>query len=127
MTAVGTNVVIRFLIGDDSYQHAQAVDLIGSATCYVPDSVVLETVWVLGSVYTYARDDIHPRSRSCSASQRPRADAVRPQQTLAWYADGLYFAGAMHLASAQHPPTSFDRCFTKRATGKGSSVVRESL
>ena len=128
MTAVDTNVVVRFLVGDDPDQHARAVDHFRSATCYVPDSVVLETVWVLGSVYAYARDDVHAAlTRLLGLPNVHVADAARLRQVLAWYADGLDFAGAMHLASAQHLPdlVTFDQRFIKRAGGKGSCTVRE--
>lgn len=128
MTAVDTNVVVRFLVGDDPDQHAQAVALFASTVCYVPDSVVLETVWVLRSVYDHARDDIHAALTKLLGLPDVRvADAARLRQTLAWYADGLDFADAMHLASAQHLTSfaTFDQRFIKRAAGKGKCVVHE--
>ena len=128
MTAVDTNVVVRFLVGDHPDQHAQAVALFASTVCYVPGSVILETAWVLGSVYAYTRDDIHAALTKLLGLPDVRvADAPRLQQALAWYADGLDFADAMHLASAQHLTgfATFDQRFIKRAAGKGSGAVRE--
>lgn len=63
MTALDTNVLIRFLIKDDKHQADIVYKLFKKAeiekgTFYVPLLVLLETIWVLESVYKISRRDI---------------------------------------------------------------------
>jgi predicted nucleic-acid-binding protein len=63
MIAVDTNVLVRFLVEDDAGQAARAAALVARATehderLYVPELVVCETVWVLGTAYRVARGDV---------------------------------------------------------------------
>ena len=63
MKALDTNVLIRFLVKDDERQ-AEAVYKIfkqaesDNELLFIPLLVLLETVWVLESVYKIARQDI---------------------------------------------------------------------
>ncbi|PIE89247.1 MAG: VapC toxin family PIN domain ribonuclease [Acidobacteria bacterium] len=63
MKAVDTNILIRFLVGDDEKQ-ARAVYQLFKATesqkgeLFVPLLVVLELVWVLESVYLIERQEL---------------------------------------------------------------------
>ena len=63
MKALDTNVLVRFLVKDDERQ-AKAVYRIFKQTeskaevFFVPTLVVLETVWVLDSVYETTRQEI---------------------------------------------------------------------
>ena len=63
MIAVDTNVLVRFLVCDDERQARHVYELLkkteAAKTCYfVPLLVVLETIWVLESVYSVSRDEI---------------------------------------------------------------------
>jgi predicted nucleic-acid-binding protein len=63
MKALDTNALVRFLVRDDEKQ-ADAVRHVllaaekKSDTVFVGVPVVLETLWVLSSVYDHPRDDI---------------------------------------------------------------------
>ncbi len=63
MIALDTNVIVRFLVRDDE-QQAQAVYArfkqaeVARETLFVPLLVVLETIWVLESVYDKSRQAI---------------------------------------------------------------------
>jgi predicted nucleic-acid-binding protein len=63
MKALDTNAVVRFLVKDDEKQ-AQAIHRIlleverKGETVFVPAPVILETIWVLLSVYKHTRSDI---------------------------------------------------------------------
>lgn len=63
MKALDTNVLVRFLVADDAAQ-AEAVRRLFRAaerereTLLVTSAVVLETIWVLGSVYGASRGEI---------------------------------------------------------------------
>ncbi len=74
MTALDTNVIVRFLTRDDArqseavYKHLKRAEKSGEAL-FVPLAVVLETVWVLGSVYCKSRTDILNSMESLMHSQ----------------------------------------------------------
>lgn len=61
MTGLDTNVLVRFLVGDDPGQAARALELVEASAgvdgAFFLNGVVLcETVWVLDRGYGYARD-----------------------------------------------------------------------
>ena len=63
MKALDTNVLVRFLVKDDEHQADIVYKLFKKAemdkdTLYIPLLVVLETIWVLESVYKISRPDI---------------------------------------------------------------------
>jgi len=63
MKALDTNVLVRFLIKDDEPQAKKVYTLFKQAETdknyfYVPLLVVLETLWVLDSVYEISRKEI---------------------------------------------------------------------
>jgi predicted nucleic-acid-binding protein len=62
-TALDTNVLVRFLVRDDEEQAQKAYRLFSQTesakeTLFVPQVVVLETIWVLESVYGIPRQEI---------------------------------------------------------------------
>ncbi len=61
--ALDTNVLVRFLVKDDDHQASVVYRLFKQAeekqeALFVPLLVVLETVWVLQSIYDIADEDI---------------------------------------------------------------------
>ena len=63
MKALDTNVLVRFLVRDDEQQSKAVYRIFKQAEAdkevlFLPALVVLETVWVLESVYKVARQDI---------------------------------------------------------------------
>ena len=63
MKALDTNVLVRFLVKDDERQSEIVYKVFKQAEMdnsdfFVPLLVVLETLWVLESVYNLARNDI---------------------------------------------------------------------
>jgi len=63
MTAVDTNVLVRFLVHDDPAQAALVREKFLSAeregtAFFVPLLVLLETIWVLESAYAIPRSDL---------------------------------------------------------------------
>jgi len=53
MIAVDTNVLVRFLVRDDAKQAARAAALIQANEIWVCKTVLLETEWVLRSLYGF--------------------------------------------------------------------------
>ena len=58
MRAIDTNVIVRFLTGDDPEQAARVRAVIGQAPAFVPRTVLLEAEWVLRGVYGLPADKI---------------------------------------------------------------------
>ena len=63
MKALDTNVLVRFLTGDDTEQAQKVLNIFTSAEkensrLFIPVAVILETIWVLESAYEIPRDKI---------------------------------------------------------------------
>jgi predicted nucleic-acid-binding protein len=63
MTAVDTNIIVRFLVRDDEEQAGKAYRRLKQAeadeeTLFVPLIFVVETVWVLESAYEKSRSQV---------------------------------------------------------------------
>lgn len=128
MTAIDTNIVVRFVTRDDPEQFARARALLASTVCYVPDTVVLETGWVLESIYGFSRDEVVRGLRAFLGLENVQVqDAERLQKALAWYVEGMDFADALHLAHSDplERLKTFDQRFIKRAAGRSSCTVEE--
>ena len=63
MKGIDTNILVRFLVGDDELQAKKVYNIFKKAELnknelFVPLLVVLELIWVLESVYDITRDKI---------------------------------------------------------------------
>ena len=128
MLAIDTNVVVRFLTGDDADQAARARDLIASEDVLVSSTVLMETEWVLRSAYGLARGKVLPALRAFAGLPRVSIDEPeRVAKALDWAAQGMDFAAALHLAGASgcEALATFDRKLTKLAATVGAPAVRE--
>lgn len=74
MTAVDTNVIVRFLTRDDEGQFRKASALFASEVIYIPDSVWLETEWVLRHAYGYPASSINQAFRGLMGLPQVRVD-----------------------------------------------------
>lgn len=127
MLAVDTNAIVRFLTRDDEAQFVRADALIRDENVYVCATVLLETEWVLRSVYGYRRRRIANALRDFVAL--PRVTAEDPHAVAAaldWMIGGMEFADALHLARSSHCDAfiSFDRRLARRAASAGAPIVR---
>jgi predicted nucleic-acid-binding protein len=127
MHAIDTNILVRFLRGDDPAQAARARALVDGHDVFVATTVLLESEWVLRGGYGL------PRARVIAALKRvaglPRVtleDPARVARALEWAAAGMDFADALHLAAADGCDgfATFDRRFIKSAAGLESVPVR---
>lgn len=117
MIAVDTNVVVRLLVLDDPEQSAQARDLFAAEQIFIPDTVVLETAWVLAYSYELDRDAIAAGLRRLFGLTNVHLrDAAEMALALEWYGRGLDFADALHLVQSAHCARllTFDRRFAAR-------------
>lgn len=126
MIAIDTNVLVRFLTGDDQQQFKKARTLFETDEVFIPDTVILESEWVLRYAYRFPRDSI--RSAFVKLFGLRNVHVNNPlliAQVLQWYERGLDFADAMHLAFGQKCPQffTFDRKFARRANGLSNCTI----
>ena len=123
MTAIDTNVLVRFLTRDDATQFQQASALFNRDEIYIPDSVWLETEWVLRYAYGHDVTAVSKAFRDVlGLPQVHVTDRTRLVLAIDWHLAGLDFADALHLASSQHAETlaTFDKSFVKSAGNRGT-------
>lgn len=127
MIAVDTNLVVRYLVGDDENQSAKARRMIDSEDVFVPTTVVLETEWVLRGAYGFSPSRVANALRAFAGLPRVEFENLGVvHRALQWMADGLDFADALHLAGADGCGVflTFDQDFIKAAKAIPSPVVR---
>lgn len=88
---------------------------------FIPESVVLETEWVLRAVYEVPRDEIHGAfTKLLGLPQVLVPDKSGLKQVLFFYNDGFDFADAWHLLrSESYEMKTFDATFIKKARKSG--------
>lgn len=128
MIAVDTNVLIRLITQDHKEQSARAVKLFRQEHVWIARTVLLETGWVLQSLYGFTDRNIADALRKLAGLANVNLeDPLGVAQALLWFEAGMDFADALHLASC--PPASsfgsFDARLLKRAARLG--VATHSL
>jgi len=127
MLAIDTNLIVRYLTGDHPGQSAQAKALIDSEDVFVGITVLLETEWVLRSVYGYAAPQLAKALRAFAGLPHVTIeDEGQAAQALDWMDGGMDFADALHLLKAQGCDAfvSFDHRFAEAANRLGAIKVR---
>jgi len=127
MLAVDTNMVVRYLTGDPPEQFADAKALIDGEDVFVCTTVLLETEWVLRSVYGYRPAQLARALRAFAGLPRiTLEDPVLAAKALDWMAGGMDFADALHLAKAEGCEAfiSFDQRFAAAANAVSEVKVR---
>ena len=119
MIAVDTNVLVRFLIADESEQCASAKQLFARNTIAVAHTVLLETEWVLRRSFHFGRDRIVQAFRDVIGIESillREADAVL--RAIEAFENGCDFADALHAVTSDPEAdafVTFDRQFASRA------------
>lgn len=126
MIAVDTNVLVRLLTGDEPKQEAAGRSLFASETVWIAKTVLLETAWVLRSLYGFEETTIHDAFTKLLGLKNVHAeDEASVAAALALTSHGIELADAMHLSS--RPPgavfISFDKSFVRRARRAGVSGI----
>ncbi len=129
MIAVDTNVLVRLLTGDEPKQQAAVRSLFASETIWIAKTVLLETGWVLRSLYGFEERAICEAFTKLLGLKNVHVeDESSVAAALALTTHGIELADAMHLSS--RPPdvvfVSFDKSFvqrTKRAKVSGISAM----
>jgi predicted nucleic-acid-binding protein len=116
--AVDTNILVRYLVEDDIGQTDRAEAALRSGAVLLLKTVVLETEWVLRSVYKFERPAIEDGlTRLLGLPDLEIEDRSAIARALEWYGQGLDFADALHLASSGRAGSfvTFDRALQRRA------------
>ncbi|MGF9565353.1 type II toxin-antitoxin system VapC family toxin [Neorhizobium sp. BT27B] len=128
MIAIDTNLVIRYLTGDESRQSQRSRQIINRREVFVPITVLLETEWVLKSSFRLERA---ARRKAISDFAGLPTVTVEERHIVAHALDlfgqGMDFADALHLLKARHCEgfATFDRKFVKLAQKAGFENVIE--
>ena len=102
MNAVNTNVIARYVVQDDPAQTEIATAILAEP-CFVSDTVLLETAWLLSSRYRIGRAELVATLRDLL---RLPLLSVSNQPLIIWaierFAAGADFADMMHIVSGRH-------------------------
>lgn len=126
MHGVDTNIIVRFLTGDDPAQAAGARSVIGQKPIFVPRTVLLEAEWVLRGVYGLPSKQIILALRALAGLPGVLVeDAVLVAKAMDWAEAGMDFADAMHLAAATSCDSflTFDKRFVRSGTRLGGIPI----
>ena len=124
MRAIDTNVLVRYLTGDDPDQSARARAAVDGGAVFASTTVLLESEWVLRSVYGFAPVAVAAALRAFAGL--PGVSVENPgllAEALDRAEAGMDFADALHLGAAARCDAmlTFDRLFIEQARG---STVR---
>jgi predicted nucleic-acid-binding protein len=114
----------RLVTNDDAAEAARALRLLQSDRVWVSRTVLLEAEWVLRHAYRLERAAIG-RAFSLLAAVPTIEVEARPAvlRALAWQAEGMDFADALHVASSDAAKrfATFDRALVRAAKQVGTS------
>jgi predicted nucleic-acid-binding protein len=125
--AVDTNVIVRYLTGDDAEQFAKANALIRGEDVYVCTTVLLETEWVLRRAHRFSRARVVAALVAFAGLPRVTLeDPASVAKAFDWMQRGMDFADALHLAKAAGCDAfvSFDQRLISVADAFGDVKVR---
>jgi predicted nucleic-acid-binding protein len=117
MIGIDTNILVRYITRDDELQEKKARALFLSGPVWISLTVLLETEWVLRSVYRFTREQLSTVVAMIVSSEGVVVESrARIVAALDAFARGVDFADALHLAGC---PTetfaSFDTALVARA------------
>lgn len=127
MRAIDTNIAVRFLTGEDHPQTDIARKVVTEGNVFVSTTVMLETAWVLRSVYGFSRPDVVRALRAFAGLPGVTLEAAEMiAGALDRAAAGMDIADALHLGAATGYDEflTFDRKFINAVDG-GAIIVRE--
>ena len=118
MRALDTNIVVRYLTGDDPEQAAKAKAAIDAGLVFVSTTVLLECDWVLRSAYGFGGRQVAAALRAFAGL--PSVSVESPAmlaEALDRAAMGMDLADALHLGAAARCEAmlTFDRRFIEMA------------
>jgi len=106
--AIDTNVLVRFLVNDDEAQGSRARAAFETEEIWIGKTVLLETFWMLRSVYEF--DDVsiaHAIEGALGLPRVPVEDSDRVKLALTVVADRVDIADALHVATVPSEARAF--------------------
>ena len=128
MVAVDTNIIIRLLTGDNPQQYSASLKLFKGQQIFIPNTVILETEWVLRFVYEFTPKQICAAFRQLFGLSNVHLDhAHLVAQVIDWHEQGLDFADAFHLAQSQDQASfkTFDEKLMKNTKNLSKCQVNQ--
>jgi predicted nucleic-acid-binding protein len=127
--SVDTNVLVRLLTDDEPRQAAAARALFESGPIWIAKTVLLETGWVLRSLYGFKDAAIRDAFTKLLGLKNAHVeDESSIASALELTAHGIDLADAIHLSS--RPPgvafVSFDKAFVQRAKRARITDIRHA-
>jgi len=128
MIAVDSSIVVRLLTKDDPRQAAAAESLFAAGPIWIAKTVLLETVWVLRSLYGFDEGAIRGALEHLLGLKNVYTeDKPSMAAALQLTVHGIELADTIHYVS--RPPgamfVSFDKSFVRRAKRAGETDVSE--
>ncbi len=100
MLTVDTTVVVRLITNDSPREARRAAALFAAKKIFLPETVLLETAWVLRHAYGLEPDAIATSLRRLlGLANVTVADPLQMNRALQLYEQGLDFADALQLAA----------------------------
>lgn len=129
MIAFDTNLLVRLAVNDDEHQAEMAEHLLESQDVFITRTVLLETEWVLRSVYKNSRSDIFGFFEKMLMTRNLVIENLKEvKNAMEWYKLGADFADAMHLCMCtENRIYTFDADFCKSANKLGVTPAFEIL
>ena len=124
MRAVDTNIIVRYLTGDEPEQASRARSAIDAGDVFAATTVLLESEWVLRSVYGFSAGEVAAALRAFVGLPGVSVEnSTRLADALGRVEQGMDFADELHLGAAARCEAllTFDRRFIDLA---GDSRVR---
>jgi predicted nucleic-acid-binding protein len=124
--AVDTNVVVRLLTEDDLSQAEIARSLFASEHVWLAKTVLLETCWVLKSLFGFDERAVRTAlAKLLGLENVSIEDEVGVSAALLLADAGVELADALHFASSPPAATfaTFDRTFVRRAQSAGVTNI----
>jgi predicted nucleic acid-binding protein len=120
--AIDTNVLVRLLVNDDEAQGSRARGVFETEEIWIGKTVLLETFWVLRSVYDLEDSAIaHAIERALGLPGVQVEGSERVKLALAAAADGIDIADALHVATMPADVrafATFDRGLARRCRAR---------
>jgi predicted nucleic-acid-binding protein len=129
LRSLDTNVLARWLLGDDAAQCAVAARILAEP-CWISHTMLVELGWVLNKSLGLSRDVVAAMiGQVLSLETVQCANRTGLEWALGRYADGADWADMVHLVSSSHEATcfaTFDQALGVRA-GSDSPLAVATL
>lgn len=126
MIAVDTNVLVRLLTRDHARDASRALALFESEEIWICKTVLLETEWVLRTIYQFSAGEVVQRLQVLAGLPNVFVeDVTAVARAFDLCTRGLEFADALHLVSIGPAQSfvTFDVRFAKRSQRAGMENV----